>query len=150
MNRLFATLILVIMVIPMTALASDEEAAAEIFVRMDSALNSNDFDAFLSLFAEDAVEMPNGEPVLVGIEAISVRDGKFFADFTDEITTKIENVQIHGDVAIVRNSFQESWTPKTGGATQSAEGKGIGILARQSDNTWKITVLIWNNDHQPQ
>lgn len=148
MNKTLATLVLVFMVIPATALATDEEAIGKLIADYDSGLNSNDIDAFLSLFIEDAVELPNEEPVLIGIDAIREREGNFFKNYTDEISSIIEDVQVVDNIAIIRTSYQEAWTPKAGGPTQSAVGKSIIVLGRQADNTWKITSVIWNTDHE--
>ena len=146
MYKIIVALALLVLAYPATVTASEEDAVQKIFEKMDSALNSNDLEAFLSLFAENAVEMPPDEAALVGIDAIRERDGNFFANYTDEISTKVEDVQVVKNIATIRTSYHESWTPKAGGATRSAVGKGITVLEKQCDNTWKITSLIWNHD----
>ena len=146
MYKIIFALALLVLAYPATVMASEEDAVQAVFEKMDSALNSNDLDAFLSLFAESAVEMPPDEDALVGIDAIRERDGNFFENYTDEISSKIEAVQVIENIATVRISYREAWTPKAGGPTRSAIGKGIGILEKQEDNTWKVTSYIWNHD----
>jgi len=148
MTRLTTILAIVVLALSTTALASDEEAVAKFVSEYDTALNQNDLDAFLALYVEDAVEMPDKEPVLIGIDAIRERDGNFIANYTDKISSNIEDIQIVDDLAVVRTSYQEEWTPKAGGATESVIGKSIIILGKQADGSWKISTVIWNIDHE--
>jgi len=146
MHKIILVLALLVLAYPTTVTASEEDAVQAVFENMDSALNSNDLDSFLSLFSENAIEMPPDEAALIGIDAIRERDGNFFENYTDEISSKVEDVQVVENIATVRISYREAWTPKAGGPTRSAVGKGIGVLEKQEDGTWRITSYIWNHD----
>jgi uncharacterized protein (TIGR02246 family) len=136
------TAIAAMLVIAMPAFASDEEEITKMLMQAESAWNSGNMDAWLSLLADDAIEMPPDEAPLVGIAAITERDTRFAADFDDVFAMKIESMRISGDLAVVRYSYEEAWTPKEGGDTSSAEGQTIIVLERR-DGSWKFTDIIW-------
>ena len=146
MKKIIFALAFFILAFPITAVSSDKDAVIEVIAKMDTALNTNNLDAFLDLFNDDAVEMPDEEPVLIGIEAIRARDGDFFANYTDEISQVVEDVKIEGNLAVVRLSHHEEVTPKAGGPTVVYVGKGIVVLEKQGGGHWKISSNIWNLD----
>jgi len=51
---------------------------------------------------------------------------------------------VSGDIAVVRTTYTETWTPRDGNEQRSIEGKSILVLDRQVDGTWKISSVIWN------
>ena len=146
MKKIIFALAFFILAFSTTAVSSDKDAVSEVIAKMDTALNTNNLDEYLDLFIDDAVEMPNDEPVLVGIEAIRARDGDFFANYTDEISQVVEAVKMEGNLAVVRLSYHEEVTPKAGGPAVVYVGKGIVVLEKQGDGHWKISSNIWNLD----
>ena len=85
--------------------------------------------------------MPPDEAPLFGIAAIAERDNQFATDYDDQIALHIESMRISGDLAVVRYSYEESWTSKEGDATTSASGQTIVVLERR-DGSWKFTDII--------
>jgi uncharacterized protein (TIGR02246 family) len=126
----------------MAASASDEDDITKLFEKAEQTLNNGDANGWASLFSADAVEMPPDEPPLFGIDAIRARDDAFMENFDDEFSLNIESMRISGDLAVVRYSYEESWTPKADGKTNSATGQTLVVLER-IDGSWKFTDLIW-------
>jgi len=146
MKKIILALTFLTLAVSTSVFASDEDDVKDVITKMDAALNTNNFDEFLDLFVDDAVEMPDSEPALVGIEAVRIRDGNFFANYTDNISQNVEDLIIDGDLAVLRLSYHEEVTPKSGGPTVVYVGKGIVVLERQSDGQWKVSMNIWNLD----
>jgi len=56
------------------------------------------------------------------------------------------DVTISGDLAVVRYTAELTMTPKAGGSPATERIKGIHVMKRQSDGTWKIAQDVWNSD----
>ena len=123
---------------------ADRGAIEQLLRDYDAAITADDGDALTSFFTPGGVEMPQGEPTLEGVEAIRARETEFLTANDDEITSTIENVEVSGDLAVVRTSYRETWTPRDGSEPRSIEGKSILVLDRQVDGSWKISSVIWN------
>lgn len=123
---------------------ADRGAIEQLLRDYDAAITADDGNALAAFFTPEGVEMPPGEPTLEGVEAIRAREIEFLTANDDEITSTIENVQVSGDIAVVRTTYTETWTPRDGNEQRSIEGKSILVLDRQVDGTWKISSVIWN------
>lgn len=112
----------------------DEEARA---------ISDGDIDGLLAILAEDAVFMPPNLFEKTGEELRSwLRD--FLAGFTAVWLKYVHGqTEVVGDLAY--HVFFYSWrvTPKAGGAGTLGHGKGIHILRRQPDGSWKLAREIW-------
>ena len=128
------------------SIEADEAAIRELVRRTDETLTAGDVEAFVALFVDDGIEMPPDGPAQIGQDAIRSREGAFLGTNDTEVRTTVENIQIRGDLAVVRDSYTESWTPKDGGDSASAVGKGLMICHRQADGSWKLGILMWNSD----
>ena len=83
---------------------------------------------------------------MIGRDAIRSRMEDFIRENTDRLESTVSDLQVLGDVAIVRGRYTESWSPSAGGDTTSVEGTGIQIYERQPDGSWLLTTEIWNTD----
>ena len=129
-----------------TSTAPDVEALRELVRQYDTGVNSNNLDDVMAFYADDAVQMPPDEPVVIGKEGIRSRGEPFYEINTDKLESKVEDIQVSGDWAFLQISYTESWTPKEGGDTTTDIGKWVLILKRQADGSWKIATEIWNRD----
>ena len=66
-------------------------------------------------YAEEAVRMPQDEPMLKGKAAILVRFKEGAEQYTSQIDNVAEDVQVDGDLAFMRGITTGSFTPKAGG-----------------------------------
>ena len=112
--------------------------------RYDAAVYGPRLDYLMTFYADNAVLMPPNQPVVIGKEAIRSRfEG---IDFTGELSSKEEDLQVSGDWAFMRLSYTESVTPQAGGETTTEIGKWVVILQRGERGGWTIATEIWNAD----
>ena len=126
--------------------AADEAAIREVTATEIASANAGNADAFLAVFTADAVGMPPNEPAVAGDGFRQYMSGMFeqaditIGDYTDE------TIIVSGDLAIHQYSFHWTVTPKDGGDAVTEEGKGLHVLRRQPDGSWKISHDIWSTD----
>ncbi len=114
------------------------------FDAYNTAFAASDADALAAWYVDDAVRLPPDDPIATGVAAIQAELTTFFADndyVLDGVTT--DDVQASGNLAVIRATFHEHWTPRAGGDTTQQTGNWITIWARQPDGTWKITMDTW-------
>jgi ketosteroid isomerase-like protein len=110
----------------------------------DAAL-AKDWAAVTAMFADKAVLMPPGAPLVAGSAAI--RDWYVNLPFTiQEFTTNPEAIGGSGNLAINRGSYKLVFTPQGAAAPVTEVGKYIWVMQRQADKSWRVTTGIWNKD----
>ena len=127
-----------------TSIQDDEIAIRQLYNQIEENWNSGNMDKIMANIADDVVQMPPGQPVVVGKEALRSVYGQFLSRNTDIWEPLIEQIVISGDLAIVRNSSTESSTPKEGGNTTTISLKTIHVFKRGIDGSWKMIIEIWN------
>ena len=132
-----------------TSTEADVEAINRVHDDHTTALNDGDTTAYIALLAEGAVLMPPNQPAVIGLAAIKEYRQTEFDQITLEVTRPSEEVEVAGDLAFVRHTYAGTQTPKAGGETTELSGKGITILQRQPDGSWKITRYMWSSDDPP-
>lgn len=126
--------------------AADIAAIGVVVRELDEACSAGDVDRAMAQYADDAVEMPANEPVVVGKPAIRARTANNAEIYDDDLMSTVEDVQISGELAFARVRYAEAWTLKAARTTTSVVGKSVFVLRRQADGSWKIETLIWNFD----
>jgi uncharacterized protein (TIGR02246 family) len=112
-----------------------------------AAANAGDPERWISLWTDDAVQMPPGAPRRVGKEQIRRGMQPLFDRFkTNHMSVHTEEVRIPGDWAYTHGTYEFEITPKEGGATKSYSGKFLSILDKQVDGSWKIAIDCHNYD----
>ena len=110
--------------------------------------NRSDVEALLSLCADDIVLMPQGQPAVIGKNAIRPMYQSLFKEYTVKGEGEVVEVGVSGDLGYFWNSYSLTATSKAGGERIISEGKSIFIVRRQADHTWKIARLIDNSDQE--
>ncbi|MCG8604678.1 DUF4440 domain-containing protein [bacterium] len=128
------------------AVQADIEALRETVRRHDEVVNSGDVEGLMALYAEDAVQMPPNQAKVIGKASIRVPTERMFSQFDVQVQSKIEAIDVSGDLAYIHLSYSASSSPKAGGPAVSDVGKWVNIYRRQGDGSWKIAVEIWNSD----
>jgi uncharacterized protein (TIGR02246 family) len=107
---------------------------------------AGDVDRYLALWDENGIQMPGGSPAIEGIENIRSRKVAGFEkwDITSMTITNLE-VEVVGDWAYVRGTYQSTRTPVVGGDTEQIDGKYMTILRKQPDGSWKLYRDISNS-----
>ena len=135
---------------PVIDVEADKEAIKEWFDTYTSTDTAEDLDAWVDHFAEDIIAMPPNEATMKGKEALRQWGQPFFDQFNQEELGTIKEIEESGNWAFARVPYTLKLTPKGGGETLLANGKGIYIFKRQADGTWKASNAIWNsNDPLP-
>lgn len=121
-------------------------AAQKIWNRYSATLEAGDLEGWLSLWTDDGIQMPPGEPAVVGKDRIRVRNKAVLDQFTFHIGITNEEVAATGDWAFARGTYTATLTPKAGGKVLAVDGKYLTILQRQPDGSWKIHRDIFNSN----
>jgi uncharacterized protein (TIGR02246 family) len=107
---------------------------------------SGDLTVFLSLFADDAVVMPNNDTTIFGKEELKAWWEEYFHSF--RITSSVETeraVTVAGDLAFERHGFSVTIVPKQSGAKIKDDIRSLIVWKRDADGNWKISQHIWNS-----
>ena len=115
-----------------------------------SSMNSGDLDRWISLWADDAIQMAPDAPAVIGKEQIRAKYENIFSQFIFKMTITNEEVRIGGDLAFSRGNYTVSMTPKAGGETIKIDGKYLSIEERQADGSWKIIRSCFNDNAAPK
>ena len=82
--------------------------------------------------------------------AVKTMYESFFPQFgAVEQTVSLEEVQVAGDWAFAWGTEQFTLVPRAGGAPIEMQGKGMSILSRQPDGSWKFARGINNSLPKP-
>ncbi len=129
---------------------ADIAAINEIWNQYSLAINSADFDLWISLWEDDGVQMPPDAPAVFGKEQIRVVNESKFEPFNVNMAIKNDEVLIDGGLAFSRGIYTAALTPKAGGETINLIGKYLTILKKQTDGSWKIYRDCFNSDVPPK
>ena len=110
------------------------------------AKESKDADKIVSYWADDAVVLAPGQPMVKGKDALRkmVEDSKNIPGFS--ITWKSSDIHFSPDGKLAYMSGENLMTMNDStGKKVSMPGRGYTIWRKESDGTWKCIVDIWNN-----
>ena len=98
-----------------------------------------DWDRFTSFFTDDAVWMPPDQPPLIGKEAWWSWIGGGWEKST------IERQIVNHEEIVIAGDWAFEWHTETQvGQGWRANFKGIWIMRRQADNSWKVARYCFN------
>jgi len=110
---------------------------------------AGDAAALLALYAENPVLLPQGQPPLIGREAIRSAYASVFDQFRVVGGGELRELEVAGDLGYFWSTYRLTATPKAGGETLEDEGQSVFIVRRQRDGAWKIERLIATSDRPP-
>ena len=128
--------------------ATDEAAIRSMGPSYTAAVTAGDFQRVLSFYTDDVVMMPPGQPRTRGKEAYAAWARPYFDQFSTEESISFDEIRIAGDWAVATYTWTLSSTPKAGGPSNRAQGKGMGLLQRSADGSWRWSQTIWNMDQR--
>jgi uncharacterized protein (TIGR02246 family) len=132
---------------------ADITAIKEVLNQYAVAANAGDFDLWISLWADDGVQMPPDTPTRIGKEQIREAMKPAFDQMNLDIAiTSVEEARIYGDLGLTRCKYILDMTPRAGGETIHAmrDGKALTLYGRQSDGSWKIIYDCFNSNVPPE
>ncbi len=109
---------------------------------------TNNMDSLLTVYTSDVVFMPPNEPIVNGHDALKKWGDAMFEQVTINVRYTSSDVNVSGDWAIDQYTGVFTATPKAGGSPAEEKIKGVHIMKRQSDGTWRIAQDVWNADAQ--
>ncbi len=109
---------------------------------------AGDFEAWLSLWIEDGIQMPPDTPARVGKAEIRAGMKPSFDGMNlDMVIHEIQDARVFGDHGLTRCRYTLKLTPKVGGETlvAMADGKALTLYERQTDGAWEISYDCFNS-----
>jgi uncharacterized protein (TIGR02246 family) len=126
--------------------AADRRQIETAASRIWSAVARTDAASALAEYAEDAILLGPGSPMVKGKPAITNNiAGLFRAVSFKDVSGGIADITVSGDLAVETGTY--SWTVVTSsGSPMPDKGKYVHVWARSSDGTWKVIRYIVNTD----
>jgi len=134
---------------PAVDVEADKAAVREMLNQYAVACNTGDFDLWISLWADDGVQMPPDTPARIGIEQIREAMKPAFDQMTLDMTITLEDTKVYGDLGLTRCEYTLDMTTKAGGEIIHTTGKALTLYERQSDGSWKIIYDCFNSNVPP-
>ena len=143
-------LLIVIVIVPGAHpfAAASEKASAEKLRQMEAEFMKAAADlgsaGYMSYYADDAVEVPNGAPIITGKINIAKTMG-FLDDKNNHLTWAPVGADISasGDLGYTYGTFEFSAVGKDGKPLVE-HGKYTSIWKKQSDGSWKVVLDMGN------
>jgi ketosteroid isomerase-like protein len=132
---------------PGVAPLTDEDLAALEDLRAANiqATLAGDCDALNAMFAEDAVLLPQDEPMIEGAEAIRATCDPDEAT-PQEVTITSLGIDGYGDLAVGHGTWSQTFLSEDEAEPLTISGKYVLVSRKQADGSWLWSVLIWNSD----
>jgi ketosteroid isomerase-like protein len=107
-------------------------------------------DGYMSFYAEDAVELPNGSPMLLGKASIG-KTMSFLNDRNNSLTWTPVHIDVSesGDLAYTFGNFEFRAIGKDG-KPSIEHGKYTTIWKKQKHGRWKVVLDMGNSSPEPK
>jgi len=128
---------------------ADIVAIKEVLNQYAISVNNGDFEHWMSLWADNGVQMAPNAPARSGKEQIRDGNKPGFDQMNLDISIHtVDGAEIHGDLGLTRCTYTLKLTPKAGGETiySMPDGKALTLYGRQSDGSWKIVYDCFNSN----
>ena len=126
----------------------DLAAIKRIALDWNAGWDSGNVEALLALYEDNPILMPQGQPAIIGKDAIRLLYQSVFKDFIIKGKGKVVEVEVSGNLGYFWSSYSLTATPKAGGDPLTSKGKSLFIVKRQDDKSWKIARLFDNSDEE--
>jgi ketosteroid isomerase-like protein len=107
---------------------------------------SQDPKGLVDIWTEDAVRYTAGKPPVVGRQAIGADNAKGLAPYPGfkvlSYVPKFKNMQVQDDLATEWFEAQATFKLSPDDPPSTLNVKGLRVMRRQSDGSWKFAVLI--------
>jgi len=152
-SRLVLTLVIPLL-LSLVAVAADKLATADTLKQMEAefmqAALTRGSEGWMSYYAEDSVEIPNGADFLIGKPAIAATMG-FLDDKNNRLTWNPVggDISSSGDLGYTYGTYEFQSKDKDGKAVVS-HGKYTSIWKKQKDGSWKVVLDMGNATPEPK
>lgn len=124
--------------------SSDKEAILAVIDQEVAAAAGGDVETYEAILADNAAFMPpNGHP-RSGTE-LRAWLRQFLEGFAVEWLS-FQHIDVVVDGRYGYHSYEYKWsvTPRVGGEAMLSQGKGLHVMRREVDGSWRILREIWN------
>lgn len=125
--------------------AEDEAALRAALDEWYETFNARDAARLASLYTNDGIAIPDGQPERVGRAAIQKGFEDSFPDENCRISGEMLEVEVYGDVAYERGIDRMTCTSAESGETTEASSRWIAICKRGPDGAWLVYRDIGNS-----
>jgi uncharacterized protein (TIGR02246 family) len=126
---------------------ADIAALKEMLNKYAAMCHAGNLEGWLSLWADDGIQMYPGAPSRVEKEQIRAGMKPAFDQFILKIAINSEmEAKVSGNLGFTRGTYTLSMTPKAGGETSMFDGKYLTIFEKQTDGSWKIARDCFNSN----
>lgn len=117
----------------------------------EEAMLSNNYEALLSQYTDDAISMPSYEPMINGMDAIkaSMMKGKNSGMKMTKFDLTTTDVFESGDLVVEIGKYDLTLKMPQMPEPVDDHGKYLTIYEKQDDGTLKVKVETWNTDMNP-
>ncbi|MFJ2478808.1 YybH family protein [Pseudomonas sp. NPDC087598] len=118
----------------------------------EAALNASDVDRVMTLYAADAVFMPQHSPPAVGRDAVRATYRQVFNTIRLDIRFTVDEIQqLSSDWAFARTRSNGTVKLLSGDQPARAEGnQEIFLLHREADGQWRFARYIFTTTNPPR
>ena len=114
------------------------QTPADCDIQLTQAVNAGDLEAAVSLYEPEATFVSEPGKTVTGLSAIREVMTEFIAS-NPTLTIEVPFVAQSGDTAMLHSQWTMKGTDADGKAIDM-EGKGVEIVRRQADGTWKFLI----------
>lgn len=134
------------------AVANDDVAAVRSVVETYAvALNAQDTDTIINLYAEDGVFMPQHSLPQVGPYDVRKAYERVFTTITLDVEFEYDEVETISDRwAYVRTHSNGTVTINATGESRPESNQELFLLRRDEDSSWKIARYIFSTTNPPR
>src|SRR6476620_1650836 len=125
---------------------NDRGAIARFTAEWNAAMKAKDVVTLMNMVTEDVVFLPPAFPPIRGRQAVEAMYRSFFPQFSSiEQEAVSEEVEVMGEWAFAWGMESIVLVPQGAGTPIHMRGKGLSILKRQADGSWKCARAINNS-----
>ncbi len=135
------------------ALAEDTNTSAiqNVLSTYETALNTQDTDTIVSLYADDGVFMPQHSQPQVGRDNIRAAYYRVFEAITLDVEFEVDEIrQLSGDWAFVRTRSDGTVKINATGDSGPEGNQELFLFQRTEDGNWKIARYIFSTTNPPR
>jgi len=130
--------------------SADREQIRAAAGRIFAAVAAGDADALLAEYADDAILMGGGSPMIRGKAAITTTIEELLGAVTfEDVQNDIVDITVSGDLGIETGTYAWTTVPP-GGGPMPDQGKYVHVWMRSADGSWKVVRYVVNSDLAPQ
>jgi len=130
---------------------TDTSSVQKVLSAYETALNAQDTDTIVSLYAEDGVFMPQHSLPQVGRDNIRAAYDRVFQAITLDVDFAVDEVrQLSGDWAFVRTRSDGTVKINATGDTGPEGNQELFLFQRSDDGNWKIARYIFSTTNPPR